>query len=58
MSVCSALGVDRALARAGARTGDQVRIGTMSFEYEAADEINFADQSTRRSASKRKGSRG
>ncbi|HBX77981.1 MAG TPA: GTPase ObgE [Acidimicrobiaceae bacterium] len=54
----SALGVDRALARAGARTGDQVRIGTMSFEYEAADEINFADQSTRRSASKRKGSRG
>ena len=29
------LGVDRALARAGAREGDIVRIGPMSFEYEA-----------------------
>ena len=28
------LGVDRALARAGAREGDLVRIGPMSFEYE------------------------
>ena len=28
------LGVDRALARAGARQGDTVRIGGMSFEYE------------------------
>lgn len=28
------LGVDRALARAGARPGDVVRIGAMSFEYE------------------------
>ena len=28
------LGVDRALARAGARAGDTVHIGAMSFEYE------------------------
>ena len=28
------LGVDRALARAGAREGDLVRIGSMSFEYQ------------------------
>jgi GTP-binding protein len=28
------LGVDRALARAGARPGDTVRVGTMTFEYE------------------------
>ena len=28
------LGVDRALARAGARSGDLVRIGTFEFEYE------------------------
>jgi GTP-binding protein len=31
----SRLGVDRALARAGARPGDIVRIGTFEFEYEA-----------------------
>lgn len=29
-----ALGVDRALARAGARPGDPVRIGRLSFDYE------------------------
>jgi GTPase len=29
------LGVDRALARAGARSGDRVRIGTFEFDYEA-----------------------
>ena len=28
------IGVDRALARAGARPGDTVRIGTFAFEYE------------------------
>ena len=28
------LGVDRALARAGARSGDTVRIGGFEFEYE------------------------
>ena len=37
------LGVDRALARAGARNGDPVHIGKLSFEYETSDEINFAD---------------
>ena len=36
-----ALGVDRALARAGARGGDEVRIGAMSFDYEP-DEIGVA----------------
>ena len=40
----SSLGVDRALARAGARNGDVVHIGKLSFEYENADEINFADE--------------
>ena len=40
----SALGVDRALARAGARNGDIVNIGKLSFEYENADQINFADE--------------
>jgi len=38
-----ALGVDKALARAGARNGDVVNIGPMSFEYESGDEVNFAD---------------
>ncbi len=27
------LGVDRALARAGARPGDTVRVGSLTFEY-------------------------
>jgi GTP-binding protein len=36
-----ALGVDRALARAGARGGDEVRIGTLSFDYEP-DEAGVA----------------
>lgn len=36
-----ALGVDRALARAGARGGDEVRIGAMSFDYEP-DEAGVA----------------
>jgi GTP-binding protein len=31
------LGVDRALARAGARSGDRVRIGTFEFDYEPDD---------------------
>ena len=34
-----ALGVDRALARAGARAGDEVRIGTVAFEYEPDEAI-------------------
>ncbi|MDP8992331.1 MAG: GTPase ObgE [Actinomycetota bacterium] len=32
------LGVDRALARAGARSGDVVRVGRLTFEYEAEDQ--------------------
>jgi GTP-binding protein len=32
------LGVDRALARAGAREGDVVRIGSFSFDYQGGDE--------------------
>jgi GTP-binding protein len=28
------LGVDRALSRAGARSGDRVRIGAFEFDYE------------------------
>jgi GTP-binding protein len=35
----TALGVDRKLERAGARTGDGVRIGTFEFEYESDDEL-------------------
>jgi GTP-binding protein len=30
------MGVDRALARAGAKQGDRVRIGTLGFEYDEA----------------------
>jgi GTPase len=33
------LGVDRALARAGARAGDRVHIGTFEFEYEPDDGV-------------------
>ena len=33
------LGVDRALARAGAREGDLVRIGSFTFEYEPDDQV-------------------
>jgi len=33
------LGVDRSLARAGARNGDVVHIGAMSFEYERDDHL-------------------
>ena len=41
-----ALGVDRALARAGARAGDEVRIGALSFDYEP-DEAGVAHGATR-----------
>jgi GTP-binding protein len=34
------LGVDRALARAGARNGDPVHIGGLSFDYESEDELD------------------
>ncbi len=33
------LGVDRALARAGARNGDVVHIGSMTFDYESDDHL-------------------
>jgi GTP-binding protein len=33
------LGVDRALARAGARTGERVRIGEFEFEYQPDDDL-------------------
>jgi GTPase len=33
------LGVDRALARAGVRTGDRVRIGEFEFEYQPDDDL-------------------
>jgi GTPase len=33
------LGVDRALARAGARAGDRVSIGGFEFEYQPDDEV-------------------
>ena len=31
------LGVDKALARAGARTGDVIWVGDFSFDYEGDD---------------------
>jgi GTP-binding protein len=34
------LGVDRALARAGARNGDLVHIGALTFTYDTADELD------------------
>ncbi len=43
----TALGVDRALARSGARNGDIVHISAMSFEYENEDQITLADEGRR-----------
>jgi len=50
-------GVDRALARAGAREGDEVRIGTMSFEYRAGGGLD-AEPGRRRTSAARKAGRG
>ncbi|MDQ6727184.1 MAG: GTPase ObgE [Actinomycetota bacterium] len=50
-------GVDRALARAGAREGDEVRIGTMSFEYRAGGGLD-AEPGRRRTSAARKRGRG
>jgi len=50
-------GVDRALARAGAREGDEVRIGTMSFDYRAGGGID-AEPGRRRTTASRKRGRG
>jgi GTPase len=36
----SRIGVDRALARAGARQGDEVHIGALSFDYEADEQLD------------------
>ncbi|HEV7760107.1 MAG TPA: Obg family GTPase CgtA, partial [Acidimicrobiales bacterium] len=36
-----AMGIDKALARAGARPGDQVRIGKLVFEYADEEEANL-----------------
>jgi len=44
-----ALGVDRALARAGARPGDTVQIGDLNFDYQEDDVADTADSRTRRS---------
>lgn len=33
------LGIDKALARAGARPGDSVRIGTLAFEYDDGEDL-------------------
>jgi GTP-binding protein len=55
-------GVDRALARAGAREGDQVRIGAITFEYGSddlapGDDGDDRDRPRRPSRPPRKGSR-
>ncbi len=50
-------GVDRALARAGAREGDEVRIGAMSFEYRAGGGLD-AEPGRRRTSAARKAGRG
>jgi len=42
------LGVDRALARAGARDGDLVRIGRLEFSYEGDEQFRIDDDATRR----------
>ena len=41
------LGVDRELARAGARAGDEVRIGSLAFDYEPDEAIAPAARATR-----------
>jgi GTPase len=53
------LGVDRALARAGARPGDTVQIGQLVFDYEQDDVADTgAQDGRRRSARSRAGSSG
>ena len=47
-----ALGVDRELARAGARSGDEVHIGATSFEYEPDEAVGTV---SRRTPSRRTG---
>ncbi len=53
------LGVDRALARAGARDGAVVHIGSFSFTYESADQLDlqpFDEATPRRRTSEEPGS--
>ncbi|MGI9023707.1 MAG: GTPase ObgE [Acidimicrobiales bacterium] len=47
-------GVDRALSRAGAREGDEVHIGALSFEYRAGGELD-AEPRRRTGAARKKG---
>jgi GTPase len=42
------LGVDRALARAGARSGDVVHVGGFTFDYESDDELGAWETEPRR----------
>ena len=43
----STLGVDRALGRAGARNGDVVRIGKLTFSYEGGDDLQLDPERAR-----------
>jgi GTP-binding protein len=47
------LGVDRALARAGARPGDPVRIGKLVFDYQEDDVVDPGDPGRRRRSARR-----
>ena len=52
------LGVDRVLARAGARDGDEVRVGDLSFTwYREADAVYESEDDARPAARRRRGSR-
>lgn len=44
------LGIDRALARAGARSGDTVRIGSLAFEYAEDDDFGQDQQADTRAS--------
>ena len=44
----TSLGVDRALARAGARSGDLIRIGALEFTYEGDDQFLLDDDAVDR----------
>ncbi|HLX87018.1 MAG TPA: Obg family GTPase CgtA, partial [Acidimicrobiales bacterium] len=56
------LGVDRALVRAGAREGDTVHLGALTFEYHADDapdaEVEAAEGGRRTAAARRRARRG
>ncbi len=50
------LGVDKALARAGARNGDVVHISTFSFDYESEDSLDVQPFDEENSAASRRSS--